>query len=124
MKIYLEFLRLDCLFYFRIKYRRHETENENEKASNSEIINNKSAKETFAKKILEPLEPKYKIKPKKKVKQRAKSDTKLPDLLSKVQHFISGEVVIVTPNLVVTRTSPTPEDKSPMVETMKEVLKF
>lgn len=53
------------------------------------------------------------LKPLLKVRKRPKSEIKPLEIISKVKHLINGKIVIVTPNLVVTRTSPTPEDISP-----------
>ena len=71
--------------------------------------------------IISPLRP--------SIKKRSKSETELTplDLLAKVKHLISrgSKVVLVTPNLVVTRTSPTPEDKlSPTTEGLLKVPDF
>ena len=60
--------------------------------------------------IISPLRPSL-------IKKRPKSELKPIDILTKVKHLINGKVVIVTPNLIVTRTSPTPEDTlSPSTE--------
>ena len=54
------------------------------------------------------------------IKTRLKSikrDLQPGDILEKFKHLINGKVVILTPNLVVTRTSPTPEEISPTNDT-------
>ena len=46
-------------------------------------------------------------------KLSVKRDLAPGDILEKFKDLIDGKVVVLTPNLVVTRTSPTPEDISP-----------
>ena len=66
----------------------------------------------FAQKVISPLKP-LKFSKKKATSKRPKSELKPEEILAKFSHLISGKVVIVTPNLIVTRTSPTPEEYSP-----------
>lgn len=57
--------------------------------------------------------------PKSLVRKRPQSERKGQplDALSQLQHSIHGKVVIVTPQLIVTRQSPTPEENSPTEKT-------
>lgn len=75
----------------------------------NELSSNKSEPESIVKKssLISPLRPLH------RVRKRPKSEIKPMEIISKVKHLINGKIVIVTPNLVVTRTSPTPEDISP-----------
>lgn len=70
--------------------------------------NEKKAKSMPGSRIISPLKPRFRAKKKENLSPL--------EILSKFRSYITGKVVIVTPNLVVTRTSPTPEDVSPTSE--------
>ena len=65
--------------------------------------------------IIKPLKPRLNLTRNPKSKSR---NLQPVDILEKFKHLIDGKVVILTPNLVVTRTSPTPEEISPTADSV------
>ena len=67
--------------------------------------------------IIKPLKPRLNLARRKSTISKNRNLQPV-DILEKFKHLIDGKVVILTPNLVVTRTSPTPEEISPTADSV------